>query len=189
MTERAALPAGTRDTSDRATRFDGGTEGGGPVRGFSIDRCIPVLALAFLPGVAIAGLPLVPDLAVQPDAVVDVFDFDFGNAATQQHVDPTIPVGGTVRWHWVNGLHSSTSVQGIAESWDSGDQTDGDFDHTFTQAGDFPYYCDQHGFDLGNGTAGGMSGIVHVSAPEPSATLLGGVAGCAVLALRRRARS
>ena len=137
----------------------------------------------------VAGLALAVlagDAAAQPAAVIEVFDHDFGIAATLQHVDPTITVGQTVRWHWVQGLHSVTSVQGIAESWDAGDQDVGfEFDHTFTHVGSFAYYCDIHGFDAGGGVAGGMSGIVHVSAPEPSATLLGGVAGCAVIGLRR----
>jgi plastocyanin len=136
------------------------------------------------------GLAAVPAIAgTQPAIVIDVFNTNFGNATTGQHVDPTITVGQTVRWHWAGGLHSSTSVLGIAESWDSGDNDTGfDFDHTFTNVGAFPYYCDLHGFDAGNGTAGGMSGIVHVSAPEPSMTLLGGVAGAALLGLRRRTR-
>jgi plastocyanin len=123
--------------------------------------------------------------AAQPAATIEVLDFDFGIAATAQHVDPTITVGETVRWHFVNGLHSTTSVLGIAESWDSGNQTAGfEFDHTFTNVGVFPYYCDQHGFDAGNGTAGGMSGTVTV--PEPATSLLGGIAGAVVFGLRRR---
>jgi plastocyanin len=141
------------------------------------------LRLALLAGL---GLALgAGTAAAQPAVTIDVFDFDFGNAGTAQHVDPTITVGETVRWHFVNGLHSTTSVVGIAEVWDSGDQTAGfDFDHTFTNVGVFPYYCDQHGFDVGNGTAGGMSGIVTV--PEPAPTVLAGVASAVVFGLRRR---
>ena len=119
---------------------------------------------------------------------VHVVDFDFTTSATSGvHFNPTINLGDTVHWIWDSQfLHSSTSVAGIAESWNSGDHTGGaTFDHTFTHAGTFWYYCDMHGFDLGNQTAGGMSGTVTV-VPEPvsSAALLIGLGG--LLARRRR---
>jgi hypothetical protein len=78
----------------------------------------------------------------------------------------TIHPGDTVHWVWDSGTHSTTSVAHSAETWDSGVQsTPGStFDHTFTHTGTFSYYCSIHGFDQGNGTAGGMSGTVTVTA-------------------------
>jgi len=75
----------------------------------------------------------------------------------------TINVGDTVHWVWNSNFHSTTSVAGIAEQWDSGVHNSGfTFDHTFTQVGSFAYYCQIHGFDNGDGTAGGMSGTITV---------------------------
>jgi plastocyanin len=81
----------------------------------------------------------------------------------------TINVGDTVQWTWGSGnFHSVTSVAGSLESFDSGDQSVGTFSHTFLHAGTYVYYCDIHGFDFGNGTAGGMAATIKVNAvPEP----------------------
>ena len=78
--------------------------------------------------------------------------------------DPvTIHVGDTVHWVWDTDNHSTTSVAGSAESWDSGVHNSGfTFDHTFRQAGSFVYYCTIHGADNGNGTASGMAGTIKV---------------------------
>jgi plastocyanin len=78
--------------------------------------------------------------------------------------DPvTIHVGDTVHWVWDTDDHSTTSVAGSAEQWDSGVHNSGfTFDHTFTKAGSFVYYCVIHGHDNGNGTASGMAGTINV---------------------------
>jgi plastocyanin len=126
-------------------------------------------------------------------ATVDVYvgDFHFFDSPDGVHFDPAISVGDTIHWIFYSGFHSSTSVAGISESWNSGDQSGSignspTFDHTFTHAGSFQYYCDIHGFDAGNGVAGGMSAIISVRAvPEPvSATIAVG----AMLGLMRTAR-
>lgn len=114
-----------------------------------------------------------------------VFNFDFSmNPAGQPIMDPTIDIGDTIHWVWDSGVHSVTSVDGIPEIFDSGVHTPAfSFDHTFTNAGDWDYFCTIHGFDNGDGTAGGMSGTIHV-VPEPASLLM--LAGVAALALRRR---
>jgi plastocyanin len=120
---------------------------------------------------------------------LDVFNLDFGNATTGTHMDPTIHVGDTVDWHWVAGTHSVTSVAGQTDPFNSGDQSPTfSFTHTFNTAGTYWYYCDIHGFDVGNGTATGMSGRVFVTpVPEPTAILVvAGVVGVGVVGIRRR---
>jgi len=84
----------------------------------------------------------------------------------------TINLGDTVHWVWDEDFHSTTSVAGSAEAWDSGvHNKDFTFDHTFTHTGTFSYYCKIHGFDNGNGTAGGMSGTVTVSSAATLKTI------------------
>jgi hypothetical protein len=75
-------------------------------------------------------------------------------------------VGDTVHWVWDTDDHSTTSVAGSVEQWDSGVHNTGFmFDHTFMNAGSFNYYCKIHGRDNGNGTASGMAGTINVLAP------------------------
>lgn len=128
------------------------------------------------------GAPMVRAEVVE----VQVFDFEFSvNPPDQPILDPTINVGDTVRWVWVSGLHTTTSVEGIAESWASDLRTAPfSFEHTFTQVGEFPYYCVLHGFDNGDGTADGMAGVITV-VPEPG-TLLFAAAGVLAWVARRR---
>lgn len=84
--------------------------------------------------------------------------------------DPvTIQPGDTVRWTWTNDMHTVTSgTNGTFDGkFDSGMHDSGYvFTHTFTTAGEYPYYCDPH-WDLG------MTGTVVVAAaptPTPTAT-------------------
>jgi plastocyanin len=106
--------------------------------------------------------------ALLANVTVHVFDFNFStNPQGQPIVEPTIKVGDTIHWVWDSGLHSTTSVAGIAESWNSGLHSPSfSFDHTFTHVGVFAYYCSIHGSDAGNGKAGGMSGTVTVTAAQ-----------------------
>jgi plastocyanin len=102
--------------------------------------------------------------------------------------DPTIRVGDTVTWLFEEDMgHTTTSVRNIPEQWDSGPRSSEDsYSHTFTRVGTWHYYCQPHGFDSGNGTAGGMAGIIRV-VPEPaSAGLLGAAAAVALLRRHRR---
>src|SRR5947209_2123702 len=138
---------------------------------------------------AIAAIPpSLPDLIQASTQQVHVFDFDYSTSpAGQPIMDATVNVGDTVHWVWDTGFHDVQSVIGSIESFNSAVVGPGStFDHTFTHAGVYHYYCTIHGFDAGNGTAGGMAGTITVLAPEPGAAL-------AMLALiplmaRRRAR-
>jgi plastocyanin len=88
---------------------------------------------------------------------VDVINFAFNPTPVM------IKVGDTVHWVWESDDHSTTSVAGSIESWDSGVvNTGATFDHTFTHPGMYVYYCKIHGQDNGNGTASGMSGSIMV---------------------------
>ncbi|MBC7835980.1 MAG: hypothetical protein H7Y88_12905, partial [Phycisphaerales bacterium] len=93
---------------------------------------------------------------------VNVFDFDFSTGGPADPIaDAVINLGDTVRWTFIDPSHTTTSVAGIAEQWDSGFIAPGlSFDHTFNTLGSFQYFCQAHGFDMGNGAAGGMSGTV-----------------------------
>jgi plastocyanin len=110
------------------------------------------------------------DRALLTTVTVHVQNFDFSP-------DPvTIHVGDTVEWVWDTPDHSTTSVKGSAVAWDSGVlNTGATFEEPFNQAGTFVYYCKIHGFDNGNGTAGGMASKVVVlpsgtPTPTPSPT-------------------
>src|SRR5262249_7786432 len=90
----------------------------------------------------LVSLPSVQALearALLATTTVHVFDVDFSlNPKRQPIVDPTIHVGESVHWVWDEGKHSTTSVTGQSETWDSGLQIPSfSFDHTFTHSGTF----------------------------------------------------
>ena len=152
------------------------------------DRPIAAALAARLVLAAIVVLVSAGSATAQQTVTIEIFNFDFGDHVTG-HIDPTIQVGDTIHWVWVTGFHSTTSLPGQTESWDSGVQAPPfTFDHTFTNPGDFTYICSLHGFNNGDGTASGMHGIVHVvPVPEPPLVLLIVVsAGGLILACRRR---
>ncbi len=115
-------------------------------------------------------------LARGDTVVVNVLGHDFSvNAPGDPNIqDAVIHVGDTVRWNFTSIFHTTTSVSGSDEQWDSGIifSLPATFDHTFTRSGVFSYYCGIHGFDNGDGTAGGMSGTITVIG---STTLCDGV--------------
>lgn len=81
----------------------------------------------------------------------------------------TVHVGDTVHWVWDTANHSSTSgtVGHPDGKWDSGVHDTGfTFDHTFGQAGTFPYFCTIHG-------AEGMVGKIIVAAGAAGGTSSG----------------
>jgi plastocyanin len=114
---------------------------------------------------------------------IGVTNFSFSDNAV-------INVGDTIQWDWLSGVHTVTSVSQSAEQFDSGVQTAGSFSHTFTEAGTFWYYCQIHGFDAGDGTAGGMAAkVTVVAAPEPATAGILLLGGSTLLMRRKRRRA
>jgi plastocyanin len=91
-----------------------------------------------------------------------------GGGFTFSPADVVIPVGGTVRWVWAASFHTVTSgSNGVADGLFcspsdqncSGNPTSNAgaiYEHTFSQAGTFPYFCQIH-------WPSGMTGTVTVS--------------------------
>ncbi len=103
-------------------------------------------------------------------AEVTIVDFAFHPA------NITIKVGDTVKWtntgataHTTTGGTIIGGVRHPDGQWDSGSLATGQtFSHTFTKAGDYPYYCNFH-FTSMVGTV-----TVQAAANEPSTTTPGG---------------
>ena len=68
-------------------------------------------------------------------------------------------MGDTVHWVWVDGGHDTVSGSNCdpEPGWASGERDEGaTFNHTFDEAGNFPYFCTPHCDD-------GMTGLVIVT--------------------------
>ena len=130
-----------------------------------------------------AGFLVLAILGAAPAAAtidtVYVYSFDFStNPQGGPVVDAVITVGDSVRWVRQEGNHTTTSVVGNAEQWDAPlNNTDLTFTRQFTILGTYAYYCRPHGFDNGDGTAGGMSGTITVLPAGTGACCLP-VGGC-----------
>src|SRR3954447_12142057 len=96
-------------------------------------------ALALTAGILALGAPAPwPQSHAAPATVgVGAGGPVFGPAAV------TVAQGDTVTWQWQGGQHSVTSASS-AEPFDSGSQTAGTFQHTFTNPGTFTYVCIWH---------------------------------------------
>lgn len=142
--------------------------------------------LSFRRGLGLIACSLLAPLATAETITVHVFNFDYSvNPAGGPVVDPVIQLGDTIQWVWDNGFHNVQSVNGIPEQYFSEFRSAPyTFEHTFSNIGDWQYFCALHGFDRGDGTAGGMAGTIHV-VPEPASGSLLALAG-GLLALRRR---
>lgn len=137
-------------------------------------RCeIPVFSpggwIGLLPRwMVLAGILTLTVFGAAPAAAtidtVYVYSFDFStNPQGGPVVDAVITVGDTIRWVRQEGNHTTTAVTGIPEQWDAPlDNNSPTFTRQFTFLGTFVYYCRPHGFDNGNGTAGGMTGTITV---------------------------
>jgi plastocyanin len=128
----------------------------------------PVLATAAtLPGASSVSLP--GQGHIQPALLAgNIVDVQVGtNMFNFTPKQVTIHVGDTVRWTWVSDVHTVTSgVNGVADgkfcspkdtscTTPVPSNTGFVYQHTFTQAGTYPYYCVYH-------FAKGMTGEVIV---------------------------
>ncbi len=121
-------------------------------------------AAGMLLGTLILGSALLPATCRATIDTVYVYSFDFSiYPQGGPVVDAIITVGDSVRWVRQEGNHTTTSVAGSIEQWNAPlNNTDLTFTRQFTHTGVFWYYCQPHGFDNGDGTAGGMSGTITV---------------------------
>jgi plastocyanin len=130
----------------------------------------PHEAMASEPAFVMTAAPPRPSFST---TVVHVFNFDYStNPSSGPIVDATISAGDSIQWQVDSGFHSVTSVAGSSPAYDSGVGFS-NFSQVFNTPGVYQYYCSLHGFDNGNGTAGGMAGTITVLAiPEPGALAL-----------------
>jgi plastocyanin len=122
--------------------------------------------LILAPLTAIAALGAVsPSLAAE--STIGVANFDF-TPATE-----TIAVGDTVTWSFNEGNHSTTSLPGQPDRWDSRVRDAGaTFQKTFTKPGRYQYLCTPHeGFMRGVLVVG--KDTVKKTAGKVSATVSG----------------
>jgi plastocyanin len=114
------------------------------MRNWYAGLCLAVAAVAFL-----LGWTVVANAAT---ITVDVKSNLFSPS------DVAIKTGDTVRWVFDQGVHTTTSSDGL---WDSGVLSPGStFEHTFNDPGNFAYICALH-FACCD-----MAGTIHVSKPK-----------------------
>ncbi|MGH2574819.1 MAG: cupredoxin domain-containing protein, partial [Ignavibacteria bacterium] len=73
--------------------------------------------------------------------VVNAFDFSFSPA------NITVTVGDTIKWQWLSGIHTTTSltIPSGAAAWDAPlDNTNQTFIYRITAAGTYNYKCTPH---------------------------------------------
>ena len=135
---------------------------------------------------AAAALCITAATALAETITVYVFNFEYSQnmpgGPQPLPQDPVIQVGDTVHWVVTSGFHTVTSCSGMDEEFEDDFMMSGDtFNHTFTHAGTFGYYCAFHGFDNGDGTGGGMAGVITVEDATPACPadlgMQGGIAG------------
>jgi len=94
--------------------------------------------LILAPLTAIAVLVAAPT-SIAADVGIGVKNFDFTPEGQ------TVGVGDTVTWTFNDEGHTTTSVPGQGEKWDSGvEDKGGKFTKTFSKPGKFQYVCTPH---------------------------------------------
>lgn len=112
---------------------------------------------------------IAPTLCLAATIDVDVSSFRY----TPNQV--TIQVGDTVRWSNSGGFHNVRADDGSFGN--AASQANWTYSHTFTAAGDFPYYCEVHSAPGGDINFS-MNGVVHVESAAPSPFAINqGIAG------------
>jgi spore coat protein A len=88
-------------------------------------------------------------------------------------VPAVITQGDSIRWVWLQGGHTTTSVTGSTEQWDAPiNSANTTFARQFNTVGVFWYYCIPHGSDNGDGTGSGMASTITVLAAGSGACCL-----------------
>lgn len=134
---------------------------------------------------AILGLGVAAGAALgQARHNVYIYDFDFSINPPGGPVEPAvINAGDIVVWIPLAEFHNTMACEGQDEYWESEIlQLTETFEYQFTIPGVYWYYCHPHGWDNGDGTAGGMASTITVL-PSPGALPL---IPAALMALRRR---
>jgi plastocyanin len=101
---------------------------------------------------------------------VQVSDFQF----TPNNLNVT--VGDTIKWQWVNGIHTTTSltVPTGAAAWDSPITiTNQTFFYRITTAGNYHYKCTPHFPGMEGDISASPIGIVPIGGPVPKLFSLG----------------
>jgi len=112
---------------------------------------------------------------VEADVIdVYVYDNEFSINPPGQPIEAAIITeGDTIRWIWFQGDHTTTSVTGSIEIWDSQiDVNVTEFSYQFNTPGLYWYYCTKHGGDNGDGTANGMASTITVLSSSVGACCL-----------------
>ncbi len=90
-----------------------------------------------------------------------------------------VNVGDTIKWTWVNGVHTTTStvVPAGAAEWDKPmTQSAQTFLYKVTVAGTYNYVCTPHAPNMaGSFTATGVSAVPGIADAEPAFTIRGNV--------------
>jgi len=95
---------------------------------------------------------------------VYVYNNEFSINPPGQPIQPAVIVQGDyIKWVWVQGTHTTTSVNGSSETWDAAiTMSDMEYTRQFNNVGVFWYYCIPHGVDNDDGTASGMASTITV---------------------------
>jgi plastocyanin len=103
-------------------------------------------------------------------ATIDVEVSNFKYTPNQVNIQ----VGDTVRWTNSGGFHN---VRADNDAFgNEASMANWTFSHTFTSAGDFPYYCEVHSQPGGDINVG-MNGLVRVAGGPPPFAINQGIAG------------
>ena len=125
-------------------------------------------------GLCIVIILLISSASKAATIDIYVYNTEFSiNPPGSPVVNATITQGDFIRWVWVQGGHTTTSVAGSPEQWDQPiNSANTQYLRQFNNIGVFVYYCIPHGSDNGNGTASGMSGTITVLAAGSGACCL-----------------
>ncbi|HEY3386606.1 MAG TPA: DNRLRE domain-containing protein, partial [Saprospiraceae bacterium] len=118
-----------------------------------------------IPALLSIGFLLLHSFSIQAATInVYVYNTEFSiNPPGEPVVSATITQGDFIKWIWLQGGHTTTSVVGSPEQWNQPiNSTNTEYIHQFNTIGVFVYYCIPHGSDNGDGTASGMFNTITV---------------------------